>query len=292
MSFKKSLSPQMIAALNQEYENGGWWRTLADEKETLIAIRDQYLNVYRNGCSIAVVSFVKGKLVASIHYKFLLKKKASPRPYVPCIDGVPQIEAHANYFISSLGQIEDIRYSTNLYGGEEKVGVHKIILANPNIVDTEIALSGEESDDENSRIDFCAIQSVDKKLTLRFFEAKHYTYTVALRATDGDAKVIRQLEKYANILNQKRAEILSAYKESIRLAGQIKGCNILGSQFSDSDLDNLELDVDPRLVIFGFDDDQKNGKNFQKHMGKLKEKINSRLLLKGSSNDFKVGISK
>lgn len=291
MSFKRALAAPMVEALNAEYDKGGWWKTLADDKETLIAIRDQYLNVYRNGCNLAEVRYANGKLVAKIHYKYLLIKK-SPKPYVSCIDGIPQINNHADFFISSLGQIDDIKAATDTYGGDEKIGVHKIVLANQNIVDTEIALSGNESDDEDSRIDVCAIQKEEGKLFLRFFEAKHYSYKGALRAENGDAKVIGQLEKYSATLEQQRDDILVAYKESIRLAGAIMGRNILGKESANDSLDNLQIDTEPRLVVFGYDGDQKDGSNFNKHMDKLKGKIHGRLLLRGDAKDFAVGISK
>ncbi|NMM36001.1 MAG: hypothetical protein HHJ09_00605 [Glaciimonas sp.] len=291
MIFKRTLTEPMIQALNTEYENGGWWKNLADDKETLIAIRDQYLNVYRNGCSIAKVGFKNGELLAETHYKYLLTKNF-PQPYIKCKDGEPQFNAEVNYFISSIGQIDDLRTSTNIYGGQEKMGVHKIILANENIVDTEIALSGNESEDEDSRIDFCAIKNENGKLFLRFFEAKHYSYKGALRTNDGDAKVIGQLDKYSATLDRNHNEILSAYKESIRLAGAIKGTNILGKELALYNLDSLEIDIQPRLIVFGFDADQKHGSIFKIHMDKLKEKIQSRLLLKGDASNFALGISK
>jgi hypothetical protein len=95
MKFKRTVSKEMIEALNAEYLENGWWKTLADDKDTLIAIRDRYLNVYYNGGSIAKVEYATGKIEAQIHYKYLLKKKLSNPPYVRCIDGKPQIEVHA-----------------------------------------------------------------------------------------------------------------------------------------------------------------------------------------------------
>lgn len=273
----------MIDALNTEYEKCGWWKTLADDKETLIAIRNQYLNVYRNGCSIAELRFKNDQLAASIHYKYLLTKESS-KPYVNCIDGEPQITAHADFFIASLGQINDIKSSTKAYAGVEKVGVHQAILANSNVVDTEIAFGNR------SRIDFCAIQEDEGGLFLRFFEAKHYSYTGALRAkNNGKADVIDQLKKYEDTINTQRAELLAAYKESIDVAGEIEGSNVLGKQWARHKLDDLQIDAKPRLVVFGFDTDQKNGAVFKKHMGKLKDKIQSRLILMGDAADITLG---
>jgi len=93
MAFTRYLSEEMINALNEEYRReAGWWRVLADHPDTLIAIRNNCVNVYRNGCSIAQVEQNKssGRLDVSVHYKFLLKKNIE-NPYISCADGSPGI---------------------------------------------------------------------------------------------------------------------------------------------------------------------------------------------------------
>ena len=298
MAFEREISDEMINALNDEYKKGGWWHKLADHEDTVIAIRDSYMNVYYNGCNIAKVEFKKGKLKASIHYKYLLKKEINS-PYIEQNDGGFEIANHADFFISSLLDFDDIKRATKAYGGIEKIGVHKIIHANENIVDTEIALSKGKSDkdddskNKNSRIDFCAIQKEGGKSLLRFFEAKHYS-NKELRAKQGsEIKVILQLERYQNILQNQNGDILSAYKKVIRKSADIQGKNILGNIVEKyPDIKALEIDPEPRLVIFGFDDDQKNGDLFKTRMNALREKLGeSRLLLKGDSKGFTSGIS-
>ena len=93
MALERNLSPELVDALKKEYaKQDGWWRILADDKDTLIAIRNNYLNVYRNGCSIAKVEYSNGKLAVGVHYKFLLKKTID-HPYIQCDDGHPFIKA-------------------------------------------------------------------------------------------------------------------------------------------------------------------------------------------------------
>ena len=55
------------------------------------------------------------------------------------------------------------------------------------------------------------------------------------------------------------------------------------------------MDPVPRLVVFGFDADQKNGSFFRKHMKKLREVLKKEtgidcLLTKGSAKEFTAGI--
>src|SRR5216684_2617381 len=148
MAFDRNLSPDFVIALNREYEKQGWWHVLANHEDTLIAIRDNYLNVYRNGCSIAKVEYeANGNLAVSVHYKFLLKKKIT-KPYISCGNGSPDIKDPGKIFISSLGDIDNIIYWTDTLGGVEKIGVHRVIRDNPNVVDTEIALAGDQAEDE------------------------------------------------------------------------------------------------------------------------------------------------
>lgn len=302
MAFDREISGEMINALNDEYKKDGWWRKLADHDDTLIAIRDKYLNVYYNGCNVAKIEFKNKKLKASIHYKYLLKKEIDS-PYIEQNDDGFKIASHADLFITSLLDFDDIKRATKAYGGIEKIGVHKIIRTNPNIVDTEIALAEAKSDKDNdagkknSRIDFCAIQEEGRKLLLRFFEAKHYS-NKELRAKQGsEIKVILQLDRYQKILENQNADIVSSYKKLIHKAAKIQGKNILGNILEKyPDINALEIDPEPRLVIFGFDEDQKEGKNFNKHMDALRAELGEspkkkRLLLKGDTKGFTSGIS-
>jgi len=303
MAFDREIPDGMIDALNEIYKDeNSWWRKLADHDDTLIAIRDKYLNVYYNGCNVAKVEFKNKQLKASIHYKYLLKNKIKS-PYIEQKDSGFEIASHADLFITSLFDFDDIKSATKAYGGTEKIGVHKIIRSNKNIVDTEIALSEAKSDinddsgNKNSRIDFCAIQEEDGKLLLRFFEAKHYSNN-ELRAKEGsEIKVISQLNRYQNILEHQNVEILSAYKKLIHKAAGIQGNNILGNVLEKyTDINTLKIDPEPRLVIFGFDQDQKNGVLFKKHMDSLRVELGEapkmkRLLLKGDSKGFTSGIS-
>jgi len=303
MAFDREISDEMIDTLNKKYaDENGWWRKLADDPDTLIAIRDRYLNVYCNGCNLAKVEYKNSKLKAGIHYKYLLKNKIETNPYINQKGGEFEINRHAEFFIASLEAVDDIKKSTKAYGGIEKLGVHQIIRANPNIVDTEIALSEAKSDkddseNKNSRIDFCAIQEEDGKLLLRFFEAKHYT-NKELRAEQGrEIKVIVQLERYRKSLKNQHDAILLAYKKLIRQTAAIEGVNILGKNWATHPgINTLEIDPEPRLVVFGFDQDQKDGVLFKKRMDALRAELDEspekkRLLLKGDPKGFTSGIS-
>lgn len=192
----------------------------------------------------------------------------------------------------------------------EKTGVHRILEANPNILDVEVALSGDQAndndfttDDESNdgeqrhRIDFCALQNEDGKYFIRFFEARHYSYSAALFASGKlTPSVLQTLDRYRKTLEQNRENIEDAYKTVIDCANRLKGKNMLGQFLSLSNA-QLQLDTEPRLVVFGYDYDQKWGKKFRGRMDKLAMYLDrtgyaKRLLRKGSADDFKEGISR
>ena len=56
--------------------------------------------------------------------------------------------------------------------------------------------------------------------------------------------------------------------------------------------ERLTIDSDVRLVVFGFDEDQRVGKVWNKHKQILDRHFGSRLLLKGNAREFTWGISK
>jgi hypothetical protein len=57
---------------------------------------------------------------------------------------------------------------------------------------------------------------------------------------------------------------------------------------------SLKLAVDPnvRLVVFGYDADQKVGTGWKKHKDKLRTRFRAHFLLNGSPDEFSSGISK
>jgi hypothetical protein len=235
MTFARNLEPTFVTALNDEYQKNkkGWWHVLADDTDTLIAVRNNFLSVYRNGCSIAKIEHINGIFVVSVHYKFLLKKTI-PHAYIPCTNGYPEIKEPYEIIIPSFTDMEDIIYWTDTLGGVEKTGVHRVIVANSNVIDTEIALTGEQLDENEDlglpnefltskrrsvRIDLCAIQGQNGKTYLRFFEAKHYS-NKDLVTPSARPKVLDQLARYARQLKaaQTSTDILKAYKKSVELA--------------------------------------------------------------------------
>ena len=306
--FQRGISnPDFIKALQEEYNNPeSWWRRIVDDKDLFIAIRNEYINVYFKGNSLIKLSFTNGDLIAETHYKYLIKPKVTP-----CLiktstsNGMNFSPDNAQeYFTNNISDIEAIKTASGAYSGIEKEGIQKIIKSNDNIVDLEIALTHEAEADEmnpqestkNSakRIDFAALQKKDDCYELIFFEAKDFSNPeLRVDGPDSKPKVMKQIETYQDLLIKYEADIISSYNKICQNLFDILPHSRLGQAIIDiANGKSLEVNIEPRLVLFGFDGDQQKGDHWKPHKKKLKKYLNNKFLAKGKPIDFKNGIAK
>jgi hypothetical protein len=284
-----------IDALNRAYSQGGWWKNMVDDPRTYVAIRDNYLNVYSNGCSIVKLRFQGDKLIGETSYKYLVRYNVANKVEVSTDGEISRHpEAVDTMLVHSLEELDSIIYWTKHLAGDEKIGVHQILCANRNTIDTEIAFTDQAEDDESpsaSRIDFAALQRTSNGLEVVFFEAKHFT-NPELRSSGDSVKVLEQVDRYEKLLMTYQNAIHKSYVQVCRNILAIDG-NLPFKPFAEEALkEGFSINLKPRLVIFGFDGDQKLGDYWKKHNEKLTDKLGKdRVLLKGDSRNFKNGIS-
>ena len=138
-TFSRGLDDDFVEALNREYAEDGWWRTFVDDPELFVAIRDNRVNVYWRGCSLAEVRLEAGEVVGRTHYKYLLRPSMDA-PYVEFTEGAYRMPGNTQgLFVGSPGGVRELKRAARPFAGGEKTGVHRIILSNPNILDVEIA---------------------------------------------------------------------------------------------------------------------------------------------------------
>lgn len=318
-SFNRSLSDDENQKFREGIHRQEWIKELLGRQKAFFALRNGYANVYLNGGSAVKLELKNGDLVCSTHYKYLLRHKVEKgSEYVQIVNGIP-IWDPAKYFPETFGDadsLDGLASQSLLHAGEEKWGVHQIVLANSNVLDVEIAFprnSPKDSDAGNKkstdRIDFCAVREngTNGDLSLVFYEAKHYTNKELRSRTEDveDVEVWKQLGRYQSQLESLEKEILESYRRT---------CANLVDLFSESRLENaipfmsmakrikdkpssLSLVKEPKLVIFGYDGDQiKSGSIMSGHVKKLTanldEKDEKRVLLCGDPSKFTSGISK
>ncbi len=250
--FRRGLDEPFIDALNSEYGKSGWWKRIVDDKDLFIAIRNGYLNVYFNGGSVLELRHAGGELVGKTHFKHLLNLATeSNDDYIRFSGGKFSPVEIGKSYRDIASDIEGIKKSIKLYQGDEKAGVHHIILDNCNVIDTEIAIPGE-----NARIDFAALQRCKGRMNIVFFEAKTYS-SPDIRSQNRPA-VLEQICRYNTMICGRREELEEAYRQVLRNVLCLEGWRDRRHPVL-SEAAACDLHVDPkiRLVIFGFDAPQR-----------------------------------
>ncbi|WP_210162124.1 hypothetical protein [Amorphus coralli] len=298
--FNRELPGGFVAALNTAYAaENRWWRNLADDPDIFIAVRGGYLNAYYKGSSLMRLTLPKGELCGSVHYKYLLKPSHRPE-YTKIVAGRPDITDPGELFLSDLSDVASLKRAAEPYAGLEKIGVHGIIKSNPNIVDVEIAFGAGGSADGKAtapRMDFAALRRTGDEVRLTFFEAKHFSNQELRASGEVEAKVVAQINGYGALLSARRDDVCAAYRKAFSYLLDMDGKSIRKPVRDElmalvvSGKLPLVIDCEPRLVIFGFDADQKGGSVWGLHLDKLKAALPGRVLVKGASDGFKTGIS-
>ena len=297
-TFKRGLDQDFVDKLNCMYnESNSWWRNFMDHKELFLAIRNDAINVYYRGNSLLKLNWNKGEISGEIHYKYLLKPQESEYIRIdPKYGRICLSEPRCLFMDDLTNNIDEIKIAAKPYASPEKEGVYDIVLANPNILDLEIAFGTSRNDEKDRaapRVDFAALQPDGQNIKIVFFEAKQFT-NQELRASGRNPKVINQIMKYTRLLEENCEKIRKSYQTVCRnfrdLQGSNKKCSMIESIANKPEM--LRVDTNPRLVVFGYDRDQETGKVWEKHRKVLQEKLGkSQVLLKGHSKQFTKGIS-
>lgn len=257
--FKRGIENQIfITELNS---NPQFQKMIADE-DLFIAIRNEYLNVYYYGQSICKIEFVNKKIKWTTHKKYLGIDES----------GYADTGSH-------LEDLEKLKKKAREYGGKEKEQVKEQILKNKAlcILDVEVTFGREENFGKRS-IDYLAVERNNNKISLVFYEAKHFD-NPEIRARE-IPKVFEQIEKYETALKDllHKIEILNSYKTiyknvlELNLNNKNKLTELIGAN-----IDSIEIDNEPRLIIFEIEPSKMD----DMHIQKLKQKFGqNRLILK------------
>jgi hypothetical protein len=324
--FVRSLPTQLAIALGKlaEEKNPNWWKEILDNPDLHLAIREDYLNVYARGQSVFMIELSKEmkdgarRPIMRTHYKYLLRSRMpSGKEYVT-FDGKdflmkgepikPGLLIQTVY--SSNETVPQLVQTAISYSNAEKSGVHVIAKENSNVIDMEIAFSkvrepedpttSKESDDDMRgktkstapRIDLAALHEDGAgKARLVFYEAKRFNDQ---RLWGNKPEVLRQINKYDAVLDSKEDELKTAYKnvcEGLLKLRHKESAKRLSPLICDVALGRRELEIDKvsRLVVFGFDEDQKkNGLERLKSVLKEQGLDGHRLITKGSPKGLKL----
>jgi len=220
-----------------------WWKTLLADKELYIDVRkDNYINVYYYGGSVAKISYKKG-FVAEIHQKYLGDKTARATK----TSGVTRFEYDkigTDQLISILGDIKkNIKsdYLPHIKGEKpaEKWLQGKLITTNSIYIDSEFQYN-RDCEIGELRIDLIELQGG----ILSFVELKGITDTRLrndMSKTSNLPEIIDQMEKYKLFIDRYATEIKDYYTKLISLKQKLGLLTLKNSEF--------ELNMNPKLLI-------------------------------------------
>lgn len=269
--FKRKLNLVPLQRLaSAEGEN--WWKELlrlwqpsgtgAGGTGLRLAIRDNYLNFYRRGQSVARVAFDQnGDPYASVHWKYL---RVEADRYACLKDGFftdPKEEFRKPFVpVESFLSIIEV---TREWAGREKFFVDQAVAQNESVIDLEIGLPRIPDEEGGApRMDLALLERGEREnqVNLVFWEAKTIDDS-RLRATDPEkAKVHEQLDKYVRYMDdaERSSRATEEYREYCSLLVELAEMLPTDKAITLSPLiriaarhdSDLSIEKKPRLVIF------------------------------------------
>ena len=225
--------------------------TKLEKKAVFPAIRNNRIDFYFSGGKL--FSYEKGEF--STHYKYAsVLVPTGEDPYVKetQLNNLKKIETY-------LEGYDRIKENCSLYAGVEAIGVSELYgkysyLSNGNkvvVLDIEVAFKAEDEADDRrmNRVDILLFDT--KTATLRFYEAKHYTNKEIWREQGTKPPVVEQVKRYEKQIKDNKVRILDTYKAYVE---------ILNNLFDITLPTPKVLDNNVGLLVFGFDENQRNGR--------------------------------
>ncbi len=245
-----------------------WWTDLlaarfkdacGKEQPLFLAVRDGYLNAYREGQSILKIVFDLmakiTRLTAEIHNKYVYDDDQS---YLKFDGNEVKAKQYQSVPYERGKSADEWVKRARHYAVAEKKGVAVIVARNNHVIDVEMALTGQTS---THRIDIVALEQDGKGFKIVFYEAKRFD-NPDLRAKNLRPNVLDQLERYERWLSHegRPKEVVDAYREACRLLIKLNDMRDPATKQPTHDFivqvaagANLEADTKPRLIIFGYE---------------------------------------
>jgi len=258
-------------------EQGGWFSDVLGDRDLILGIRDNYVNVYWRGQSLFRISGRNGPLSVTTHPKYLIDPRLSKSV---SFDGRAfEVGEHkaltTKYDGETLGRM---KRAAGLYALDEKKGVHAVVRANPNVIDMEVAFNceaEEENESHTPRIDLACFEKLDGEIRLCFWEAKLYRNDELFANGDTDAAVVEQIKTYRDLIEKHRQEIVDSYRlVACNLAemaswAPVRKPGALVEQIAGDPAVPIDAGPFVGLIVYGFDAAQRDSLRWKTHKAKL-----------------------
>ncbi|HUN95276.1 MAG TPA: hypothetical protein VMU69_03430 [Bradyrhizobium sp.] len=299
--FYRAIPDSFIEKLILEKAKGGWWADVLADDTLFVALRGTYVDVYSRGQRLFQVREATAGLNVETHEKYLINPDL--RHTVRLGDGEFQIADLQRYgFIpryEGKSTLNAVKRASAYYANSEREGCHTIAVNNQSVIDCEIAFSGwyqadDGNDERHGKVDLAYLESDGDNVRL---EAKHYDNN-ELRSDlryDRPAPVCAQVARYRNYLSTHRDIVLNSY---VGVCKNLVALEKMGATRKPSPLISsvamgrpLILDEIPKvgLIIFGFDEAQRDHARWQRHLKRLEHCISpSPIIIVGNPKDIQL----
>jgi len=258
MPFQRHLDLRFVEELSRIHaDKHSWWHALARDTDVFIAIRNNAINAYAGGASIARIEW-NGGLQLRVHRKFLVFPRSTtgndPYPDLLRMTATPVEAVIVNNALQYVEHLPEIKAAARRLTGKERSGETAIAASCACVLDVEAAftsvgVASDSSDEPVGSVGRVDIVAVNDQGRLALTEAKLYA-NAELRSR-AEPVVCTQLVEYYNWARDHQADIVQAYTD-------VHGYRAALGLPSEAVPHVVDLDVIPRLLIFGFDSSQES----------------------------------
>ncbi len=290
--FKRGLTPDAKRRLEDlaASPTDNWWKDLLTlwgpsgtgkvERPLRLAVRDNYLNFYLRGQSVARVGFNgQSRPYVDVHVKYAFEE-ANEQAYARLIDGeVAHAKPGQTVRYAGASTLWEWMARAARWETPEKAEVERVVADSGGVIDLEMGLPAHGEQTTTLRMDLIALEPVASGARIVFWEAKRIT-DARLRASGSkDPEVMTQVADYRNYLADEihRQAVIEAYAQTCSLLGDFAEWSGVGGKPLALDPlvrkaanipRKLDLDTTPRLVIFGTEE-QLASPGWKDHQAKL-----------------------
>ena len=277
-----------------------WWRDVLVHPDLKLAIRTDAIDVYHRGGAIFRIALGSdGRVVPRTHFKYLMRRRQGHAVIAADGKTFLYDPGETSWLAYEQGKtLDEMVAASKRFAGAEKSELHPLIM-HPSVIDVEIALRGSagnaanpsEVDEElegapddtpspakaehivrQDRLDAATLEDRNGVLWIVFHEAKHFK-NPELRASaslpppvsEQIARYRRSIAAYMPAIRDSYREVCDALRELADMRAKAAPSGVVQTQLSQliervADGETLHVDGEPRLIVFGFDDDQKMGR--------------------------------
>lgn len=213
--------------------------------------KDNTINIYYEGASLAKIEWTKGTIRATCHPKYLYGDRAQAyykngiAIYQPCEGELLRLGAEECCLLRNAQMFYSDKEGKEVCDAElkseKKLQGEIVCRAKTIYIDSEFAHQYEVGSRHTIRIDL--VRVMDNKI--QFVELKRIQDNRLLHKDSSEVtpEIITQIEEYRTFLKANKDAILAYYKELIAIKRS------LGLPTTSADIDTLEIDTEPYLEI-------------------------------------------